>query len=211
MSLGKQAKILTDRQISLVLALLETRSRYPVRDRTMVLLSITAGLRAKEISELRWSMVTDAQGQVTDLLSLPNKASKGKGGGREVPLCGDLVEALRELQAFMPERGPEDRVIFSERDIGMSRQAIAVWFHRLYAELGLKGASSHSGRRTYITRLAKRVVEAGGSLRDVQQLAGHSSLSTTQRYIEGSSEAKRRVTELVWGDGKKAFVREKHS
>jgi integrase len=77
-------------------------------------------------------------------------------------------------------------------------------------ELGLKGASSHSGRRTYITRLAKRVVEAGGSLRDVQQLAGHSSLSTTQRYIEGSSEAKRRVTELVWGDSKKACAREKH-
>jgi len=72
-------------------------------------------------------------------------------------------------------------MIFSERDLGMSRQAIAVWFHRLYAELGLKGASSHSGRRTYITRLATRVVEAGGSLREVQQLAGHSSLSTTQR------------------------------
>ena len=72
-------------------------------------------------------------------------------------------------------------MIFSERDLGMSRQAIAVCFHRLYAELGLKGASSHSGRRTYITRLATRVVEAGGSLREVQQLAGHSSLSTTQR------------------------------
>jgi integrase len=63
----------------------------------------------------------------------------------------------------------------------------------------------------YITRLATRVVEAGGSLRDVQQLAGHSSLSTTQRDVEGSSEAKRRVTELVWGDSRKAFVREKHS
>jgi integrase len=109
----------------------------------------------------------------------------------------------------MPERGLEDRMIFSDRAIGMSRQAIAVWFHRLYAELGLKGASSHSGRRTYITRLATRVVEAGGSL--VQQLAGHSNLSTTQRDIEGSSEAKRKVTELVWGDSKKAFVREKHS
>jgi site-specific recombinase XerD len=102
-------------------------------------------------------------------------------------------------------------VIFSERTIGMSRQAIAVWVHRLYTELGLKGASSHSGRRTYITRLAKPVVEAGGSLRDAQQLAGYFSLSTTQRYIEGSFEAKRRVTELVWGDTTKAFVREKHS
>jgi site-specific recombinase XerD len=94
-------------------------------------------------------------------------------------------------------------LIFSERSTEMSRQAKAVWFHHLYAELGLKGASRHSGRRTYIARLANPVVEAGGSLRDVQQLARHSSLSATQRYVEGSSEAKRRVTELVWPTAKK--------
>ena len=58
-------------------------------------------------------------------------------------------------------------------------------------------SSSHSGRRTFITRAAKKVVEAGGSLRDVQQLAGHSSLQTTQRYIEGDSEAKRKLVDLI--------------
>jgi integrase/recombinase XerD len=63
--------------------------------------------------------------------------------------------------------------------------------------LGLTSCSSHSGRRTFITRAAKKVVEAGGSLRDVQQLAGHSSLSMTQRYIEGDSDAKRRLVNLV--------------
>jgi integrase/recombinase XerD len=73
------------------------------------------------------------------------KASKSKRGGREVPLCGDLQDALGELQAFIPKRGPEDRVIFSERGVGISRRAIAIWFGRLYAELGFKGASSHSG------------------------------------------------------------------
>src|SRR5215467_805271 len=73
------------------------------------------------------------------------KASKGKRGGREVPLCGDLQDALGELQAFIPKRGPEDRVIFSERGVGISRRAIAIWFGRLYAELGFKSASSHSG------------------------------------------------------------------
>ena len=73
------------------------------------------------------------------------KASKGKRGGREVPLCGDLQDALGELQAFIPKRGPENRVIFSERGVGISRPAIAIWFGRLYAELGFKGASSHSG------------------------------------------------------------------
>jgi integrase len=53
------------------------------------------------------------------------------------------------------------------------------------------------GRRTFITEAAKRCIEGGGSLRAVQQLAGHSSLATTQRYIEGSSDAKRRIVDLI--------------
>ena len=57
-------------------------------------------------------------------------------------------------------------------------------------------AESHSGRRTFVTRCAKKIVEAGGSLRDVQELAGHASLATTQRYIQGDTAAKRRVVDL---------------
>jgi integrase len=57
--------------------------------------------------------------------------------------------------------------------------------------------SSHSGRRTFITRAARRVSEVGGSVRDVQQLAGHVSLQTTQHYIEGDTEAKRKLVQLV--------------
>jgi integrase len=106
------------------------------------------------------------------------------------------VKALVELQALKPAT-PEDRIIFSERDIGISPKALAIWFLTLYRELGFKGASSHSGRRTFITKAAKRCIEGGGSLRDVQQLAGHSSLATTQRYIEGSSDAKRRIVDLI--------------
>jgi integrase/recombinase XerD len=75
--------------------------------------------------------------------------------------------------------------------------ATTVWFARLYEALGFVGASSHSGRRTFITKAARKIVEAGGSLRDVQELAGHSSLATTQRYIAGDAEAKRRVVALV--------------
>jgi integrase len=78
-----------------------------------------------------------------------------------------------------------------------SPKALAIWFLTLYRELGFKGASSHSGRRTFITKAAKRCIEGGGSLRDVQQLADHSSLATTQRYIEGSSDAKRRIVDLI--------------
>jgi integrase len=192
---GKQAKILKDGQIKAVLGAVAGR-RYPIRDRVMVLLSVKAGLRAKEIAMVTWGMVTDAEGNVGDALHLINSASKGKNGGRTVPLNKELREALVALKATRNAPEPSDRVIHSERDIGMSAGAVQVWFHRLYASLGFAGASSHSGRRTFVTRCAKKIIEAGGSLRDVQELAGHASLATTQKYIQGDSDAKCRVVDL---------------
>jgi integrase len=192
--LGKQAKILTEGQIKAALGAVAER-RYPERDRVMVLLSVRAGLRAKEIALATWGMVTDAEGNVGDALHLINGASKGKRGGRVVPLNRELHAALVALKATRNGE-PGDRIIHSERDIGLSAGAVQVWFHRLYESLGFKGASSHSGRRTFVTRCAKNIIAAGGSLRDVQELAGHSSLATTQRYIQGDTDAKRRVVDL---------------
>src|SRR5215475_1992251 len=193
--LAKQAKTLTDGQIKRALAEVVTH-RYPERDRVMVLLSVKAGLRAKEIAMITWGMVTDAEGNVGDALHLLNGASKGKKGGRTVPLNAALRDALIALKARRNNPEPGDRIIHSERDLGLSPGAVQVWFHRLYESLGFAGASSHSGRRTFVTRCAKNIIAVGGSLRDVQELAGHSSLSTTQRYIEGDTEAKRKVVDL---------------
>jgi hypothetical protein len=75
----------------------------------------------------------------------------------------------------------------------MTPLSIVVWFARAYRAVGLEGCSSHSGRRTFITRAARLVHKAGGSLRDVQLLAGHRSIQTTQRYIDGDSDAQRKV------------------
>ena len=51
--------------------------------------------------------------------------------------------------------------------------------------------------RTFITKTARVISRAGGSLRDVQELAGHSRIGTTQGYIEGSSEAQRKAVDLI--------------
>jgi integrase len=197
MAQGKQAKILTAKQETAVLRHLET-TRYPERNRVIFLLSVKAGLRAKEIARLTWAMITDASGEVADEISLPNSASKGKGGGRTIPLNSKLKAALVALYSSS-ERNPVPHkpVICSERGGRMSAASITVWFHRLYNDLGLVGCSSHSGRRTFITRAARRVVEVGGSLRDIQQMAGHSSLNVTQRYIQGDSDAKRKLVNLI--------------
>ncbi len=77
-----------------------------------------------------------------------------------------------------------------------SSYAIVNKFAGWYRAVGFTGASSHSGRRTAITNWARKISTVGGSLRDVQVLAGHSALSTTQRYIEADAGAMRRVVEV---------------
>jgi integrase/recombinase XerD len=79
----------------------------------------------------------------------------------------------------------------------MTPRSIVNWFATTYQELELVGCSSHSGRRTFITRAARLVAKTGGSLRDVQELAGHRSLTTTERYIEGDRAAQRRLIRLI--------------
>ena len=79
----------------------------------------------------------------------------------------------------------------------MTPMSIVVWFNRAYYALGFEGCSSHSGRRTFITRAARVVHKAGGSLRDVQLLAGHRSIQTTQRYIDGDTDAQRKLVALI--------------
>jgi integrase/recombinase XerD len=78
-----------------------------------------------------------------------------------------------------------------------SPHAIVVALAKWYRALGYAGCSSHSGRRTFITNAARKISTVGGSLRDVQVLAGHSALSTTQRYIEADAAAQRKIVQLV--------------
>ena len=189
--LGKRAKTLSAADVSDLL-IFANCSRNPRRNRVIVLLSAKAGLRAGEIAKLTWDMVTDSSGQIGHAIELRDKAAK-RGGGRMVPLHPELRSALIALRAFTHQ----GYVIASERGGPMTPLSIVVWFNRAFKSLGLSGCSSHSGRRTFVTRAARLVHQAGGSLRDVQLLAGHRSIETTQRYIDGDSDAQRKLVALV--------------
>lgn len=189
---GKQAKTLSTDHIDDLLFFAE-RSRHPLRNRLVVLLSVKAGLRAAEIAKLTWAMVLDPSGQVGSTLEIRDHIAK-KRGGRSIPIHPDLRQALLEARQLCSGQGP---VIRSERGGAMTPMSIVVWFNRAYNELGFEGCSSHSGRRTFITRAARVTHKAGGSLRDVQLLAGHRSIQTTQRYIDGDSDAQRKIVCLV--------------
>ena len=190
--LGKQAKILSDDNIRDLLAF-TTLTRYPTRNRVIVLLSVKAGLRAGEIANLTWAMVTDPIGNIGPVIALEDRIAKKK-SGRVLPLHSDLRNALATLQKMTGVDGP---VIRSERDTPMAPATIVNWFTIAYRAIGLTGCSSHSGRRTFVTRAARLVHKAGGSLRDVQILAGHRSIQTTERYIDGDTDAQRRLVALI--------------
>ena len=138
--LAKQAKPLSKRQIALTTALLQ-QSRYPSRNHAIFLLSIKAGLRAKEIASLTWDMVTDAEGNLGSALHLRDEASKGS-SGRVIPLNKDLKAALQKLH---DKRSTSSFVITTERSQRTSAAAIVNLFAHWYRAAGLQGCSSHSG------------------------------------------------------------------
>jgi len=188
----KQAKILSEYQANRLLIYIGA-TRHPVRNRVIVLLSVKAGLRAGEIARVTWDMVLDPAGEIATVIELHDNVAK-RNSGRLVPMHPDLRAALAAWKYQTDCRGP---VIKSERGGPMAAAGIVNWFAAAYRRLQLDGCSSHSGRRTFVTRAARLVHQAGGSLRDVQLLAGHRSILTTQRYIDGDSDAQRRLVSLL--------------
>ena len=139
-------------------------------------------------------MTLEPTGEVGTSIELQDRVAK-KGSGRVIPIHRDLQRALVKLAALnLVLDGP---LIHSERGGPMKPISIVCWFANAYRAIGLDGCSSHSGRRTFITRAARLVHKAGGSLRDVQLLAGHRSIQTTQRYIDGDTDAQRKLVSLI--------------
>jgi integrase len=189
---GKQAKILHDQQINHLL-IFASATRNPLRNKLIVLLSVKAGLRAGEIAGLTWDMVLNPAGEVGQAIELHDCIAK-KNSGRRIPIHPTLRTALT---AWCLLTGGAGRVVRSERGDAMSPVSIVNWFALAYRAVGLAGCSSHSGRRTFITRAARLVHKAGGSLRDVQLLAGHRSIQTTQRYIDGDTDVQRKLVAMI--------------
>jgi integrase len=190
---GKRAKILSSDHVQDLLVF-AAQTRAPIRNQVLVLLSVKAGLRAGEIANLTWPMLVEPTGQVGMSLELQDCVAK-KGSGRVIPIHPDLHAALVKLARLtLILDGP---VIRSERGGSMTPISIVCWFAKAYRTIGLEGCSSHSGRRTFITRAARLVHKAGGSLRDVQLLAGHRSIQTTQAYIDGDTDVQRKLVSLI--------------
>lgn len=191
---GRQAKLLSQNMIDEALNFIK-KGRHPARNRVMFLLSSKAGLRACEIAGLKWSMLITAEGKIAKSIHIEDAIAK-KHRGRMVPMNSELRVALQKLREKRVNF-EQAHVILSERNCQMSPSSVSNWFAALYRSLGFQGCSSHSGRRTFITNAARAITSIGGSLRDVQELAGHASLTMTERYIVGDRLTQRRIIEMI--------------
>lgn len=177
----KRAKTLTDREIERLLKLVEN-SPIVESDRLKILLSFYAGLRVSEIAKLKSEAMLTADGRVAPYINIFSNVGKNR-KERSIPMHPRIKEAFK---AFLKRHPDEEFVALPYRQQHLTTNGLTVWFHSLYKRAGFTGCSSHSGRRTFITTLARSANQFGSSLKDVQAIAGHSRLDTTEAYIEPS-------------------------
>ena len=188
----KQAPVLTDRDKQRVLQHI-ARSSYPARNRCMMQLSWLAGMRVGEIAALNVGDVIGLDGEVRAEIQL--KAAQTKGDkARTVLLNSQLrgeIGSYAKTLAKSSERSQP--LIVSKSGKRFSANGLCQVMLHLYDAAGLDRATSHSGRRTFITTLAHK----GVNVRVLAALAGHSSIATTQRYIDLNENVMRAAVEMV--------------
>jgi integrase/recombinase XerD len=189
----KQAKLLTPAEYKRLAAVVDSL-RHSTRNHTAVALSFYAGLRACEIAALRIGDVFDTQGQPKDTIYLSAAQTKGS-ESCTVLVNKRLRQQLARYAAQYPKHvlKPTAPLLFSAKGGGFSAQTVVNLFQRLYRFAAIDGASSHSGRRQFVTELADKGINA----RIVQALARHKHLSTTQRYIDINDNKLRAAIELL--------------
>ncbi len=188
-----QAKTLTPDELEHVLTFIGTK-KYADRNRCMLLLTHYAGLRVGEVACLRWIDVVNSDGCVKEEIRLLPDMTKGR-HARTVFVSKKLRE---ELQAYVAQTRCIDRsypLFASQKSIksGFSANSLSQTLTQLYVSAGIEGASSHSGRRSFLTNLANK----GTAIHLLKTLAGHRSIQTTATYLYSSPAQLKAVVELI--------------
>lgn len=197
-----QARVLTERELRKVLNFCNTQP-HAARNRAMLLCTHQAGMRCGEVAALRICDVLAADGAILEEISL--SASQTKGNNSRTVL---VPKKLRdELEHYLQQRfGLKDLLAVTYTDThralfptqknpkrGFTANTLCQLFHKIYKQSHMTGATSHSGRRTFITKLADK----GVGVRVLMALAGHKSIATTQRYIELNPTIMKAAVELI--------------
>ncbi len=188
-----KAKTLTEKELRRVLDYVATR-RHSARNRALLLTMFLGGLRVGEAAYLRYEDVVDADGKIRKEIRLDAAQTKGK-HGRVVFVCDKLAKELERYVAQVPAKDPKHKLFYSQKRKadGFTPNTLAQFYHYLFHNAGIEGASSHSPRRTFITNLAAK----GVGVRVLMSLAGHRNISTTQAYIDINDDMLRSAVALI--------------
>jgi integrase/recombinase XerD len=197
-----QAKVLTERELRKVLNYCSNQP-HATRNRAMLLCTHMAGMRVGEVAALRICDVLGADGAVMDEIALA--ASQTKGNHSRTVLVPKKLQD--ELTDYLQQRfGLKDLLAVTLTDTqralfptqknpkrGFTANTLCQLFHKIYKDARMTGASSHSGRRGFISKLSDK----GVSVRILMALAGHKSLQTTLKYMELNPSVMKAAVELI--------------
>lgn len=187
----KQAKTLNERELQRLLDFVKT-TKNATRNRAILLLTHLAGMRSGEVAAVRVCDVLASDGTVRDEINLSSAQTKGN-RSRSVLLNDRMRSELTAYMLTVRVRDSKQPLFATQRSIGFSANSLTQVVNGIYRNAGFDGASSHSGRRGFLTNLA----EKGVSVRVMMALAGHRNMATTQRYIDLRPGVLRNAVELV--------------
>ena len=170
--MAKQAKVLTDLDAKRIRAVI-AQDRYADRNRALFMVFYLAGFRACEIASLTIGSVLTRTGEIADRITLLKSQTKGH-EARSVPIARRLRKELEAYVETMPNPEANRPLFASQKGGRFDAHGVFLLLKRIFAEAGVAGASSHSGRRTFATRPSSK----GVGIRVIQALLGHAAISS---------------------------------
>jgi integrase/recombinase XerD len=186
-----QAKVVTQVELDQVLRYVSAK-RYAKRDRCLLLTSFWSGMRVGEIAQLKMRDVVNEDGTIKNEIKLSAHQTKGN-TARVVFIPHKLKEEISDYLTTRMIKNPEIPLFHTDDRLGFTPNSLCQWFYWTYKRAGINGASSHSGRKTFLTSLANK----GISIHILASLAGHKSIAVTHRYLVANDDMKRNAVELI--------------
>ena len=186
-----QARVLNPTELRRVLDYVATR-RHSARNRASLLLTHYAGMRVAEVAALRINDVLSGDNTIKAEIRLMPNQTKGK-HARTVYLNERMQKELAQYIKCLKIKDVTKPLFYTQKREGFSPNTLTQYFFFLYRKVGLEGASSHSGRRSFLTGLANK----GTAIHILKSLAGLRNISTTASYLYSSPTQLKAAVELV--------------
>lgn len=164
-------------EIDTIFSMIDMSDPLGIRNRAMLEMLYSSGLRVSELVGLELSKIYRAEGFV----KVFGKGSKE----RLVPIGSEAMKFIDQYTSYVrsqvkPKEGSEDILFLNRRGAGLTRNMVFIIIKNLVKEAGLnKNVSPHTFRHSFATHL----IEGGADLRAVQEMLGHESITTTEIYL----------------------------